>query len=1451
MQQTFNSVHLRNVTALASRKRTFCLFSIAPESQADAIEAVVSATDCQVASIEDLPPLNASFPNGLVIKDASWSAAAERGGLLYQFIVNLTQDKAPIWLFAKDSITAWKPSSLWIPQGKLIQGTNGNGFEYIDRGQVRAYQFFQEVKRLGPIFTSPDMLEFSEVDAPLSYIENILAEAMRQSSLRFQAGAKVGPFHVDFLVSVGDRRVVVECDGMTFHSGTERQRRDRERDSLVKELGLDTLRFTSHQIMRNPSLCALTISSFLNGTKPPLTERAPIDLNLDPSQMDAVVAEEGSVRVLAPAGAGKTKTLTNRICQLVNMGHAPNRILALAFNKKARTEMEERLNRLGMDQVNVLTFHALGRRICTRYLKIQWTPKALEKSVEGEVARQIFNLLSERITRLRPEKGINGALMGAYHQVKDTLSHPYEQLSGVVVKFSANHSSREDLPGPESSVWQEIFEDVLSFQIQRSLYTFSDMVYLAVRRLADDPAALEEVQSLWDTILVDEFQDLNPGQLHLVDLIASKHNSLMVVGDDDQMIYSWRGANVDFIRYFSQLFPGSDSKTLSTNYRCARRLVRHADYLIRHNILRIPKNIQAGPSSPDGDIELHVALTLNEEIETVIRFVKAQRERGLAWGEIGIISRYKQILEPLVQRLRTEEIPFTADAVRFFGTPAASAILSYLSAVQNWPEVKGKVWNELLKVPNKFVPFKFVETVVAANAPLDLLRTTEDLNSSAQREILKLLSQLADLSRACKGLSTLEILETLDATFCLTDHFQEQVEQSEDNDTADGGLVIEGLKYHAISRPDPQGFLDFCRAEALAETPSDSNREPSSEEQEDKVAVMSIHASKGKEWRAVVVFHGEDRSTGAASKKPRHLDLQQWKVEQQKKIEEERRVYYVAVTRPKISILLTAPASKIVGFFVEYLKNPGLSSFTDNTLAKELQARVVHLGRARDLRESLEEQLQSAERIADLELTRRLIAPHEAILAENLPIFERRRSALEVARGEQGFLARNNCWHDLERLSSIRSQIGLPVELDAEAQTVAKMLVRHAALCRALAARSLFDDLLRVGWSDRNLFDALQEALGLEIEDQGRTLRQKYDERDDLEMAVRRAEEDLERLEVDRSLIAKLQANFGIRPRGEAQIQSRLKKSQEQLIQVSRDIEDGQRALTKSIARTLDDAQIEVKRLEKQIRDGTQILETAVAKALDAWAVDTYKFETLIQDAELSKARIVAAQWQAAEDVDRLVQEIETVEQDIAALKESVYEAKFELTIRVELDKLNRVQAMEAGRQENGEPPNLDLLALSEPVHQNITEFFEEQHIPYDEMTPYALGESGQLEALSFLIEYLMSGRTNERRLAASAVGKLARIYRDECAEALPYLLDLVNDPSPQVRQYALKALAEFDVPDEALESLRTIAEGDEKYYNRDLAARIVGAVEKDQMEPHSRRRRRRTRRNGRSVKSE
>ena len=319
---------------------------------------------------------------------------------------------------------------------------------------------------------------------------------------------------------------------------------------------------------------------------------------LDPEQETAVLAPDGVVQVIAPAGSGKTTVLVERVRELRARGVPANRILCTTFNNKAVEELKDRLGKAGLAGAEVRTFHGLGWMICCQ--EGLFRDRGLCGSGEGagpvDLSPSLWWRLAGQAARALGPDGVSLEPAAA----KDAVSTL--KLGMLLTPEEARRAASGDAGRQTAAELYRLYEEEL---VKRNGNDFDDFLLLAVRKLREDDEARRRWQDRWQYVLVDEYQDIDPAQATLVQILAAPEDNLFCVGDEDQTLYAWRRASVETVVGLDRSYLGLTRIALAHNYRCPAEVVRRSRQLVEHNEVRFPKRIDPSPGragEPDGTV---------------------------------------------------------------------------------------------------------------------------------------------------------------------------------------------------------------------------------------------------------------------------------------------------------------------------------------------------------------------------------------------------------------------------------------------------------------------------------------------------------------------------------------------------------------------------------------------------------------------------------------------------------------------------------------------------------------------------------------------------------------------------------------------------------------------------------------------------------------------------------
>ena len=765
-----------------------------------------------------------------------------------------------------------------------------------------------DLETIGSLLTDDVVCEeFAALDLlmgriPLTPIERPLQDAMVRTGLDPIAQVKIDRYRVDFLLRAGDRHIVVEADGAGFHV----PERDAARDARLRDLGIEeVLRFSGSRIHADADGCAKEVSEVVAGGR--MREPAAVRRQqLDRSQTAAVGHRQGPARVLAPAGAGKTRVLVNRIAALIEDGVDPAAILALAFNKKASDQLERALLNLGISVaranesfnptetgVRCATFNAFGMRY--------------QKQVIGSCARlepsATFWREMMRGAISRAGASLNGATRGSdpvaefLHQlelVRADLRLPDE----LAVEIDDYKAGRRDVNfGPVYTAFQRL-------RLDRGTQAFGDQLHVALVDLLGSPSHREFVQGMFTHVLVDEYQDLNAAQLALIDVVSRPQWNLYVVGDDDQLIYGWRFAELTNILDFHKRVPAkpfSETYTLQTNYRCSQAIVETSRRVIAHNHIREPKDIRPAAGAERGEVLYAQSASFTERSDAMVDFLRGHGPTASKWCHLAVLCRYKAQQQLVALALDRAEIPRTRLLkYRLFSDREIRLLRAYIELVWNPTALTGEDLAYLVNRPNRYISRALVDEISRHTQPWACLteladNTDEGVIKRSPRQALCALRDRRERlfeKYTMREPASLQLVDDVIRGFGL-DTYWGTGSARRDRDEANTAQLLSLVKAYAEEMPDRTEFLAHWDATAEGENAdidmSDDTLGREESADADGVVIGTIHASKGREYDAVVLWdYASDlgRLDAAA-------------------IEEERRVFYVGLTRARNAALIT------------------------------------------------------------------------------------------------------------------------------------------------------------------------------------------------------------------------------------------------------------------------------------------------------------------------------------------------------------------------------------------------------------------------------------------------------------------------------------------------------------------------------------------------------------------
>ena len=625
---------------------------------------------------------------------------------------------------------------------------------------------------------------------------------------------------------------------------------------------------------------------------------------LNEQQRLAVTTTEGPLLVLAGAGSGKTRVLTHRIAYLIEEKDvAPYRILALTFTNKAAKEMRERVNALvetDAQSVWVFTFHGF----CVRVLQAEIERLGYKKS---------FIIYDEQDQQ---------SLIG--HIIKDLnlndKVYSKRMLSGVF-SDAKNHSLKPAALLRESGQPQPVLDAFALYQKRlkdANALDFDDLLLKTIELFESFPEVLEQYRDRFRYILVDEYQDTNLAQYHIVNLLAQKHRNLCVVGDDDQSIYAWRGADIRNILEFEKDFSGCTVIRLEQNYRSTEKILNAANEVIANNRGRKPKRLWTAKKGGD-DIDVHEAEDERDEAYYICSRIANGARAGLRYDSFAILYRTHAQSRVLEMTLKSFLIPYRVyGGVSFFSRAEVKDVLAYLRLVLN--PADDEAFLRVINLPPRGIGSASILALIAhaREKGLPLMSAAIDPGELPARIAAKFFpfldlfaAQYAKYTTMPLKEFTEELLDAIGYDAYLREDKKENYEARAETVQELLGYIEEFEKaYTESSDTVLQAFLTnvalFSQSDAV-------------DEQNGCVNLMTLHAAKGLEFPVVFLCGMED---GLFPSNQSRYDPE--------RLEEERRLCYVGVTRAREKLYLSyAKQRMLYGSRSAALPSPFLTEMGD------------------------------------------------------------------------------------------------------------------------------------------------------------------------------------------------------------------------------------------------------------------------------------------------------------------------------------------------------------------------------------------------------------------------------------------------------------------------------------------------------------------------------------------
>ena len=609
---------------------------------------------------------------------------------------------------------------------------------------------------------------------------------------------------------------------------------------------------------------------------------------LNDKQYEAVVNTEGPCLVIAGAGSGKTKVLTHKIAYILQEKNVkPWDIIAITFTNKAANEMKERIAGLIGDNLNdmwVGTFHSICVRILRRFID----------RIGFESSFIIFDTSDQRtlIKNCLKDLGIDDKLFSDRAVQSEISNAKNEMLEPEQYTIKAQGDFRKEKIASIYSLYQKRLKE-------NNAIDFDDIINYTIKILMENPDILEYYSNKFKYVLVDEYQDTNKAQFTLITLLASKNGNITVVGDNDQGIYSFRGADISNILNFERDFPGTKIIKLEQNYRCTGNILSAANAVIQNNEVKYKKKLWTEndtgnlPKVYSADNEYDEATYIVEQIEHL------KREEYYKYSDFAILYRMNTQSRAIEDILRRENIPYKIiGGLKFYERKEIKDIIAYLRLIQNTSD--NLSLKRIINEPKRGIGKTSLEAIeeISNTNGISMYQVIKDADKyGLNRVYLKSREFINVIEELRQKKADLKISELIKLTLNKTGY----TKSLEDEKTIEAENRIENLEEFLTVAIEFEEEIAENSLQEFLEGITLSSDIDNIEEEEDSVTLMTLHSAKGLEF-PVVFLVGMEEGIFPGYKS----------IAEQKELEEERRLCYVGITRAKENLFLTCSKKRTI-----------------------------------------------------------------------------------------------------------------------------------------------------------------------------------------------------------------------------------------------------------------------------------------------------------------------------------------------------------------------------------------------------------------------------------------------------------------------------------------------------------------------------------------------------------
>ena len=609
---------------------------------------------------------------------------------------------------------------------------------------------------------------------------------------------------------------------------------------------------------------------------------------LNDKQKEAVLSTEGPCLVIAGAGSGKTKVLTHKIAYLMQEKNVkPWSILAITFTNKAANEMKERVENLIGDVAKDMwigTFHSICVRILRRYIdRIGFTSSFIifDSSDQRTLVKQCLKQLN-----------VDDKMLNDRAVLSEISNAKNEMLEPDAYKLRTNNEIRKETIAKIYELYQKRLRE-------NNAIDFDDIINYTIRILSENPDVLEYYSNKFEYVLVDEYQDTNKAQFTLVSILAARHGNITVVGDNDQGIYSFRGADITNILNFEKDFPGTKIIKLEQNYRCTQNILDAANAVIKNNETKYEKKLWT-ENGKGGMITVFRGNDEYDEANFVVENInRLRREEYMTYNDFAVLYRMNSQSRSIEDILRRENVPYKIiGGLKFYERKEIKDTIAYLRLIQNPSDNLSltRIINEPKRGIGKTSLDNVQQIAVQSETSMyDVIKRADEFGLNRvfvnSREFV---SQIEEL-RAKKD--NIKISDLIKETLNRTGY----TKALEDEDTTEAETRLENIEEFLTVAMEFEEQMAENSLEEFLEGITLSSDLDNADDQEDSVTLMTLHSAKGLEF-PVVFLVGMEEGIFPGYKS----------IGEPKELEEERRLCYVGITRAKQNLFISCARQRTI-----------------------------------------------------------------------------------------------------------------------------------------------------------------------------------------------------------------------------------------------------------------------------------------------------------------------------------------------------------------------------------------------------------------------------------------------------------------------------------------------------------------------------------------------------------